>query len=112
MSATAVAGMTQSEQNALPSFKEQVTLAIEHTALSQPFFTTDDVWESFALLKNLSKGDRSVMGPLMKRAAKNGWIIRLDGQFVRSKIPTRHGNILPVWKSQVCTSMIKELPSA
>lgn len=79
-------------------WKDAALWAVYETAAAKVTFTADDVWERIPL--HLHTHDNRALGPVMVRAAKNGWIEATD-RVQRTSRASNHARPLAVWRSNL-----------
>jgi hypothetical protein len=98
------AGLAKIEASTPNDVKKFLDSAVIRVAKKQSSFTTDDVHFEIDSLaasgKRITKINPSAIGPAMMRAARAGFIQKIN-QFIPSTRPSRHGNSLPVWMSNL-----------
>jgi hypothetical protein len=66
-------------------------------------FTADEVWTELERRGcTLEPEDARAMGGVLRRAVRDGWIVRLPGEYRASTRKERHGGPVQVWESKVC----------
>lgn len=104
---TAGEGMAKAEAGANEEWKEAALDAIRQVCEDHETFHVDDVWgrfinlygEEFAL--NGTRV-RAAMGPMIKKADKQGWCERTEFFIREAKVKGRNNhrpNVLPIWRS-------------
>ncbi len=89
--------MVEVDANALPSWKEEVDLAIRSLVQLGHPFTTDDVWELLNVLQTDKTHEPRAMGPAMLRASRAG-LIRPTERYRNSVRPETHSNPKRIWE--------------
>jgi hypothetical protein len=89
--------IAQVDEHADRAWKDTVDLIIENLARRQPTVTSDDVWRELEKYPDVTH-EPSAMGACFIRASRRG-ILRPTGQYVESRRPLRHGNVIKVWAS-------------
>jgi hypothetical protein len=92
-------GMAQVEGNASVLFMEAAEQAIREAAIHNPEVSINDIWPALEQ-QGIHTHENRAAGPLMKRCAKRGWIVKTD-RTVRSVRSTRHRGDVRVWKSLI-----------
>lgn len=82
------------ERHADPDWLADALEAVYRTAERLPYFHVDEVWET-GLQGTVE--DRA-MGPVMRRAARMGWISKTDRVAASSR---SHGSGKPIWRSHL-----------
>ena len=85
------------ETNADDEWKTTALRAVGWLAMTQPRFTTDDVWAVLVDREEATHEPRA-LGPIMLRARKLGYITGTD-DYVLSQRPECHRNPKKVWLS-------------
>jgi hypothetical protein len=80
-------------------WKKAADYAVMQLALRKPEVTADDVWDVLDGL-NVDTHENRAMGPVMRRAAKDGIIERTE-RTTKTRRPTRHKGDVRVWKSRI-----------
>jgi len=66
-------------------------------------FTADAIWTELERRGcTLEPEDARAMGGVLRRAVRDGWIVRLPGEYRASTRKERHGGPVQVWESKVC----------
>jgi hypothetical protein len=92
-------GMGRADRNANEAWKQAADEAVLKTAREKPVFTTDDVLQRIP--ENVLTHEMRALGPVMLRAAKNGWIEKSLSPNRSSRRPTNHLRPLQVWDSLI-----------
>jgi hypothetical protein len=91
--------MEQVEENANAEFKRVALKSILSFAMNKPYLTANDVWDSLDLL-GITTHDNRALGPIFKKAAKDG-LIEKTNTTTKSNRCSRHCGDVRVWKSLV-----------
>ena len=91
--------MEQVEENANEEFKRVALKSILSFATNKPYLTANDVWDSLDLL-GITTHDNRALGPIFKKAAKDG-LIEKTNTTTKSNRCSRHSGDVRVWKSLV-----------
>jgi hypothetical protein len=101
------ASMADVEAHADEDWKAAALLAAKHTAEDLPYLTSDDVW---ALIpKTVKTHEPRALGPIMRDAAKAGWIEKAELPGRNSNRPTLHSSPRTVWKSLLFKALVYTL---
>lgn len=84
------------DTHADPDWKTRALDAVRRTCEQLPDFICDDVWTTGGL--DSTREDRA-LGPVMQRAARNGWCVRTMAGRPSAR---SHGSPKPVWRSLLC----------
>ena len=84
------------DENADAEWKDEALHAVYETAAVRPTFTADDVWERIPTW--VWTHTPAALGPIMRRAAKKGWIEATD-RFKNSARVSRHAAPIRIWRS-------------
>jgi hypothetical protein len=87
------------DEGADEKWKKAADYAVMQLALRKPEVTADDVWDVLDGL-NVGTHENRAMGPVMRRAAKDGIIERTD-RTVKTRRPTRNNGDVRVWQSRI-----------
>jgi len=90
-------GMGRADENANEAWKRAADEAVLKTAREKPVLTTDDVLERMPA--GVKTHEMRALGPVMLRAAKNGWIEKSLHANRSTARPTNHLRPLQVWDS-------------
>jgi len=96
------AAMAQVHANANLAWLIAAYTAAHRTALALPFFTSDDVNERID--PSARTHEPRALGPVMKQAAKNGWIEKAPQPGKSSRRRSLHASPRTVWKSLIYLS--------
>jgi len=91
--------MEQVEENANEEFKRVAFKSILQFAVNKPYVTANDVWASLDLL-GITTHDNRALGPIFKKAAKDG-LIEKTNTTTKSNRCSRHAGDVRVWRSLV-----------
>ena len=80
--------MEQVEENANEEFKRFALKSILSFATNKPYLTANDVWDSLDLL-GITTHDNRALGPIFKKAAKDG-LIEKTNTTTKSNRGSRH----------------------
>lgn len=92
-------GMQRVDGAADPAWKRAADVAVLGAALALPKLTSDDVHQRIS--PNVSTRDLRALGPVMVRAAKEGWIEKAYVPGRETTRPSSHRRPLQVWLSLV-----------
>lgn len=87
------------DQSADDKWKKAADYAVVQLALRKSEITADDVWDVLDGL-DVETHEHKAMGPVMRRAAKDGIIERTD-RTIKTRRPQRHKGDVRVWKSRI-----------
>lgn len=90
-------GIKRSKDHANPGWFNQALSVVEQMSHNKREITVNDVWNEMDRFP-VETHDNSAMGPVMREAAKRGWVIK-DSVPRKSDRPSRHGGFISVWKS-------------
>ena len=85
------------EANAGPAWNQHALDAVRRAALEHPELTVDDVVPFISEPVH----DRRALGAVMRRAAREGLIERVPGQFRNSTRPEAHFKAQALWRSRI-----------
>lgn len=93
--------MERVDRNAKQLWKTLMLQTVMLTAKRIPSVTTDDVSDTWATLGyTVTTHEPRALGPIMNRAAKNGWIAKTD-RVVNSRRASNHNRPIAVWNSMI-----------
>lgn len=87
------------EKGADEKWVKAADYAVAHLALRKPEVTADDVWDVLDGM-DVDTPEHKAMGPVMRRAAKEGIIERTD-RTVKTRRPSRNKGDVRVWRSRI-----------
>ena len=90
-------GMLRVDQNANEEFRRVSMKSIYSYAINNPTLTANDIWDCLDLL-GISTHDNRALGPMFKKAAKEGWIEKTN-MTTQSNRSSRHCGDVRGWKS-------------
>lgn len=88
------------DEHADPEWKTRALAAVRRTCEQLPDFICDDVWTTGDL--DSTREDRA-LGPVMQRAARNGWCVRTMAGRPSAR---SHGSPKPVWRSLIYAGQV------
>ena len=92
-------GMRRVDAHANEAWKMAADIATVTAALALPKLTADDVHKR--INPNVYTHDLRALGPVMKRAARNGWIEKAPEPGRETMRPSSHRRPLQVWNSLI-----------
>lgn len=98
--------MTRVEDHADNAWKDEAMRVVKRLAMNNAYITTDDVWRVMSQSTNTTHDPRA-MGPIMRNAARLGWIERA-GWSQQSTRKECHARPIAVWRSLL--SITVDLP--
>jgi len=90
-------GMDRADRHANEAWKQAADEAVLRTAKEQPKLTTDDMLQRMP--PGVKTHEMRALGPVMLRAAKNGWIEKSLNPYRMSTRKINHRRPLQVWDS-------------
>ena len=82
-------GIDRADRHGDPVWKEQAFEALRWVVRMRPTFTSDDIWERLDALEIPRPVERSVMGSITMRGARDGLIVK-TGRRVKTRQKQRH----------------------
>ena len=89
-------GIAQVESGASPEWKVAALAAVHQVALAKAELIPDDVWETGLPMPTEGRA----LGPVMLKAARNGWIERTDRVIHTAQVKS-HRRGVTVWRSLI-----------
>jgi hypothetical protein len=93
-------GMDRVEAHANPVWSALADDVVHYLARRQKTLTTDDVWARIAQVSPVVTRDNRAMGPVMRRAARAGWVVKTDST-EKTDRPKANRRDIRIWKSRI-----------
>lgn len=86
-------GIAASYEGADQQWKEDAFAAVKRVAAAKSTFTPDDIWDEVEKPR-----EPRALGGVMRRAMREG-VCEPTGNYVKSRIPSQHKNIITEYRS-------------